>query len=114
MRPDDGRDDERRDDLDQLLLSVEPYIEDEGFTDRVLARLPKRRRTASRWLLLIGVASLASSLFVLIGATESLVLVARLPSLVTAAPTQVPQLITALAMLIAVVWLPLTMALEDE
>ena len=48
--------------LDQQLRDSAPYIDDAGFTARVLQRLPapSRRRQSSRAVILIGMAMLAS------------------------------------------------------
>ena len=52
-----------RDPLDETLVA-EPYLEDDGFTERVLARLPERHRDARP--LILGVATaLAAAIGVL-------------------------------------------------
>jgi len=50
--------------LDQQLRDAAPYIDDDGFTARVLQRLPapSRRRQSFRAVILIGMAVLASML----------------------------------------------------
>jgi anti-sigma factor RsiW len=50
--------------LDRQLREATPYIEDEGFTARVLQKLPaaKRRRLSVRAIVLLGSSALASTL----------------------------------------------------
>ena len=51
--------------LDDTLRRGEPYIEDEGFTDRVMGRLPApKRRTSKRPFILLG-ATASAALFAL-------------------------------------------------
>jgi len=55
--------------LDQQLRDATPYIDDEGFTARVMARLPAARRQP-RWLramILLGLALLGSGIAYLLG-----------------------------------------------
>lgn len=58
MKPPEGNDP-----LDALLREQEPYIEDGGFTARVMTALPRRmRHFALRMVLLLGFAALGSVL----------------------------------------------------
>jgi len=53
---------EDKDPLDAVLREQHPYIEDDGFTTRVLAALPPRRRTWLRPILLLGATAIGSAL----------------------------------------------------
>jgi hypothetical protein len=55
---------EDNDPLDALLREQNPHIDDNGFTGRVLAALPRRRRTWLRPLILLGSAVIGSALAV--------------------------------------------------
>jgi hypothetical protein len=55
---------EDKDPLDVLLREQPTYIEDDGFTARVLAALPPRRRTWLRPILLLGATAIGSALAV--------------------------------------------------
>jgi hypothetical protein len=50
------------DDLDQLLREQDAYIDDHGFTRRVLAALPRRRRLAPRSVILLGAIAIGCAL----------------------------------------------------
>ena len=53
---------EDKDPLDVLLREQQTYVEDDGFTTRVLAALPPRRRTWLRPILLLGATAIGSAL----------------------------------------------------
>jgi|ERR1017187_977194 hypothetical protein len=53
---------EDKDPIDALLREQHAYIEDDGFTTRVLAALPPRRRTWLRPILLLGATAIGSAL----------------------------------------------------
>jgi len=53
---------EEKDPLDVLLQEQNAYIDDDGFTRRVMAQLPPRRRTRLRPVLLLGVTVVGSAL----------------------------------------------------
>ena len=56
---------ETNDPLDALLREQDKYIEDNDFTARVVAALPRRRRTRLRPALLVGAVAISSVLAVL-------------------------------------------------
>ena len=56
---------ETNDPLDALLREQDKYIEDNGFTARVVAALPRRRRAWLRPVLLLGAVAIGSVLAVL-------------------------------------------------
>ena len=56
---------ETNDPLDALLREQDKYIEDNGFTARVVAALPRRRRVWLRPVLLLGAVAIGSVLAVL-------------------------------------------------
>ena len=49
---------EQQDPMDALLREQNPYINDDGFTGRVIAALPRRRRAWLRPTLLLGTAAI--------------------------------------------------------
>jgi hypothetical protein len=55
---------EEKDPLDVLLREQSKYVNDDGFTGHVIARLPRRRRTWLRPALLLGVTAIGSALAV--------------------------------------------------
>jgi hypothetical protein len=77
----------REDWLDRRLREAAPYIDDNGFTRRVLARLPapSRRREWLRTIILLGVTLLASVVAALSGGgrfvTVEMIRLATLPTL---------------------------------
>jgi len=56
---------ETNDPLDAWLREQDKYIEDDGFTARVVAALPRRRRARVRPILLLGAVAIGSVLAVL-------------------------------------------------
>ena len=78
---------QQEDSLDRQLREAAPYIDDEGFTSRVLRQLPARwpRRDSFRAIILLGITLLASALaYVLSDGGRFLVLaMARLTMLPT-------------------------------
>jgi hypothetical protein len=54
----------QEDSLDRQLREAAPYIDDEGFTKRVVAKLPaqRRQRRSLRAIILVGIALLGSTL----------------------------------------------------
>jgi len=88
------------DDLEAMLRAPEPRLADDDFSERVLARLPPRRRRSSarRWTL-AGSAALGSAL--------TLALAAPLETVVAAvAPWTIPAGALSTAAVIAVVTIP--------
>jgi hypothetical protein len=78
----------REDWLDRQLRDAAPYIDDDGFTGRVLARLPapKPARQSLRTTILVGITLLASALaYVISGGghfiTVEIIRLAALPAL---------------------------------
>jgi hypothetical protein len=72
--------------LDRQLREAAPYIDDDGFTRRVLGKLPapRRRRSSSRAVILIGLTLLGSLIAYVISdggrfVTEELMRLAALP-----------------------------------
>jgi hypothetical protein len=61
MNPPETNDDP----LDALLREQDKHIDDNGFTARVVAALPRRRRASPRSLLLLGAVAIGSALAVL-------------------------------------------------
>jgi hypothetical protein len=55
---------EEKDPLDVLLREQSTYVNDDGFTGRVMARLPRRRRMWLRPALLLGATAIGSALAV--------------------------------------------------
>ena len=53
---------EDKDPLDALLVEQNAHIDDDGFTGRVLAALPQRRRTRLHPMILLGVTAIGSAL----------------------------------------------------
>jgi hypothetical protein len=53
---------EENDPLEALLREQNPHVDDNGFTERVLAVLPRRRRNWLRPTLLLGVTAIGSAL----------------------------------------------------
>lgn len=75
-----------RDQLDRQLCEAAPYIDDNGFTARVLQQLPPRRRRDSlRAVILLGITLMASALAYVLsdGGRFLVVAMARLATLPT-------------------------------
>jgi len=53
---------EEKDPLDVLLREQSAYVNDDGFTGRVIAKLPRRRRTWLQPVLLLGATAIGSTL----------------------------------------------------
>jgi hypothetical protein len=53
---------EKADPLEAMLREQDTYINDDGFTARVMAALPPRRRTWLRPIILLGAASIGTAL----------------------------------------------------
>jgi hypothetical protein len=72
----------------QEMLEHEPYIDDGGFTGRVMAKLPARRREPRAWVMVISLcASGGVGVAVLPGAVkEALVSLATMPAPAWATP----------------------------
>jgi len=56
---------DEKDSIDALLREQSPYVDDDGFTQRVIAALPRRRRAWLRPTLLLGAAAIGWILAVL-------------------------------------------------
>ena len=103
------------------LLEGEPYIDDDGFTDAVVARLPERVPSRRPWVLLAStlVGGLA---FVGIDAGSSFQLLGQLSTtLLSVDPWSTADLRPALttvagigAALAVVAWVPFTIAFDEE
>jgi hypothetical protein len=50
--------------LDRQLLEAAPYIDDDGFTARIVSRLPavQRQRRSTRGIILVGITALGSAI----------------------------------------------------
>lgn len=91
------------DTLDLLLREQDAYIDDHGFTSRVLAALPRRRRLALRSVILLGAIVVGCGLAVWWFPTSEIFAVARLDfSSITG--TSFSALAAALAAIGSLVW----------
>lgn len=100
----------------ESLLTAEPYIEDEGFTDQVLARLPATARPKG-WILLAVATLAAGGMLMVSGGGASLLglVLAPLASGASVAETgSILSLSLALMAVGALAWLPLTLALDED
>lgn len=98
-----------RDWLDELFEQDEPYINDDGFTEAVIARLPETRKGIG-FRLSLGVLS-GLGLFGLLVASGSL---GSLSARIGFPPEPSAALWTMLMVAAALVWIPFTIALEEE
>ena len=91
------------DPLDLMLREQEPYLDDHGFTRRVLAALPRRRRLAQRSVILPGAIVVSCALAAWWFPTGEFLALSRLDfSAITAA--SLSALAAALAALGSLVW----------
>lgn len=96
-------DQESDDSLDALLRDQATYIDDNGFTRRVLIALPRRRRSALRPAIVLGATALACALTVWWFPTGEMLTIARLDySAITA--SSVSAVAAALVAIGSIVW----------
>ena len=101
--------------LDELLTSDEGYIEDNGFTVGVLDQLPSQRRSyhRNRSLGLLGAVLIAGIMVAGVDGGRSLSALVT-PLLRIASLPESAALGTAAVMLLALIWIPLTIAFEED
>jgi hypothetical protein len=103
---------EPNDPLDALLRDQATYVDDHGFTRRVLAALPRRRSSALRPAIVLGATALACALTVWGFPTGDILALARLDfSAIT--DTSVSAVAAALIAIGSIVWRAVT-ALESK
>jgi hypothetical protein len=89
--------------LDLLLREQDAYIDDHGFTGRVLAALPRRRRLALRPVILLGAIVLGCALAAWWFPTSEILAVARL-DLSSITTASLSALAAALAAISSLMW----------
>lgn len=106
------------DDWLDALLEDEPYVEDEGFTEAVVARLPTRRRSSRSFVLTLATA-FAGIVFLALDGGHLVSLVGKLgdavsgDSLLALSVQPTVSTFVALAAVATLLWLPYTIALEE-
>lgn len=97
--------------LDDLLESSSPYIEDDGFTESVVARLPEPRKSFMSPGRLFVLLVAAATVGLLVDGGRSYEMLRTLGTFWQQAPLP---LAVALITVAALAWAPLTIAFEED